>query len=120
VGIIYTSGTVSNGEVSEEIRFLVDSGATYSMLPMPVWKKLGLKPKRELEFTLADGTLIKRSVSECRITILDGEGHTPVILGENQEDEALLGAVTLEEFGFVLDPFKREIRPAKMLLYSIK
>ncbi len=115
MGIIYVKGTVSNGGPSVAVDFLVDSGATYTLIPKLVWEKINLNPKRKLEFILADGTKIKRCVSECHIEILGYEGHTPVILGENDE-EALIGSVTLEESGFVLDPFKREIRPSKLML----
>ncbi|MBB5252655.1 hypothetical protein HNQ62_000373 [Sulfurisphaera ohwakuensis] len=38
-----------------------------------------------------------------------------MILGES-EDENLLGVVTLEIFGLVLDPLKREIRQGRILL----
>ncbi len=31
-------------------------------------------------------------------------------------DEALLGAVTLEELGLVLNPFQRSLQPARMML----
>ena len=43
------------------------------------------------------------------------DGHTPVILGKG-DDEALLGVVTLEIFGFILDPFNRTVRPARLML----
>jgi len=66
-------------------------------------------------FTLADGTIIERKVSECHIALPDGEGHTPVILGE-PGDDALLGAVTLENLGLVLNPFNRTLQPMRMML----
>jgi len=47
--------------------------------------------------------------------MVDSDGHTPVILGE-PGDEALLGVVTLEILGFVLNPFSRTIQPARLLL----
>ncbi|MBI3740462.1 MAG: retroviral-like aspartic protease [Chloroflexi bacterium] len=83
MGITFVEGTVtgSNNEKAT-VRFLVDSGATYSLLPIEVWQQLGLKPKRALQFTLADGTQIERNVSECHITLPQGDGHTPVILGQ--------------------------------------
>ena len=97
------------------VRFLVDSGATYSLLPVDVWQAIELRPKRSLTFTLADGTTIERQVSECHISLPQGEGHTPVILGE-PGDEALLGVVTLEILGLVLHPFSRQLQPMRMLL----
>ncbi len=44
-----------------------------------------------------------------------GEGHSPVILGE-PSDEALLGVVTLEILGLVFNPFNRTLQPMRMLL----
>lgn len=116
MGITYIEGKVKGptGKIKTE-RFLVDSGATYSLLPKTTWKAIGLVPKREVAFTLADGTSIKRKVSECFFKLPQGEGHSPVILGE-YGDEALLGAVTLEVLGLVLDPFKRTLNPMHMLL----
>lgn len=115
MGIVYIHGRVRGPSGEEEVRFLIDSGATYSLLPEEVWKKIGLTPKREHVFVLADGRTITRKVSECYIILPQGEGHTPVILGE-ADDEALLGVVTLEILGLVFNPFKRTLEPMRMLL----
>ena len=68
-----------------------------------------------MTFTLADGTPAQRRVSECHISLPQGEGHTPVVLGE-PGDEALLGVVTLEVLGLVFNPFNRTLQPMRMLL----
>ncbi len=116
MGITYVEGRVRGStEKEESVRFLVDSGATYSLLPEKVWHAIGLRPMREHTFTLADGSVTTRKVSECYILLPLGEAHTPVILGE-ADDEALLGVVTLEILGLVLDPFKRTLKPMRMLL----
>ena len=65
----------------KRVRFLVDSGAMYSLVPHEVWKALQLEPKRRETFRLADGTPVERAVSECHIKLPEGEGTTPVILG---------------------------------------
>jgi len=116
MGITYIEGEVtgSNGKRAT-VRFLVDSGATYTLLPCEVWQAIGLSPKRTVTFTLADGTTIERKVSECHMALPQGEGHTPVILGE-PGDEPLLGIVTLEILGLVLNPFTRTLQPMRMLL----
>jgi len=56
---------------------------------------IGLIPKREHAFVLADGRTLIRKVAECYIILPQGEGHAPLIL-EKPADEALLGVVTLE------------------------
>jgi len=115
MGITYIEGEVEGPSGRGKVEFLIDSGATYSLLPFNVWKAIGLKPKRTMEFRLADGTLIKREVSECYIILPQGEGHTPVILGE-ESDEPLIGVVTLEILGLVFNPFTRTLQPMRMLL----
>ena len=116
MGITCIQGKVRGPKGKEAaVKFLVDSGATYSLLPEAVWRRLGLRPTRKMSFPLADGTTIVRSISESFIRLPQGEGHTPVILGEEGE-QALLGAVTLEILGLVLDPFRRTLQPMPMLL----
>ena len=116
MGVTYIEGTARGPTGKHEIvRFLVDSGATYTLLPEPVWKRLELSPKRTVTFTLADGSTIERPVSECYLSLPQGEAHTPVILGEGP-DEALLGVVTLEILGLVLNPFNRTLQPMRLLL----
>ena len=111
MGVTYIEGDVRgpNGQ-SITVRFLVDSGVSYSLLALKDWQAVGLEPKRTATFTLADGTQIERAISECRITLPQGEGHTPVILGE-EGDEPLLGVVNLEILGLVLNPFNRTLQP---------
>ena len=117
MGISYIEGTV-RGPAGQEARleFLIDSGAMYSLLPHATWKAIGVTPKREETFSLADGTKIHRAVGECHIRLPQGEGHTPVILGEPGDNQPLLGVVTLEELGLVFDPFRRTLHPIRALL----
>ncbi len=99
------------------LELLIDSGAQYSVLPYQVWHRLGLSAKRSLTFVLADGRHVERALSECYLEIPQGEGHTPVVLGE-AGDLALLGMITLEQLGFVLNPFDRSIRPMQSVLLA--
>jgi Predicted aspartyl protease len=117
MGLVYVEGVVrSEDGRSERVRFLVDSGAFYTVLKREVWERLGLREISRVSLVLADGTTIERGVSEAIIELPPyGVRHTPVILGES-EDENLLGTVTLEIFGLILDPLKREIRPARLIL----
>jgi predicted aspartyl protease len=115
VGLTYIDGAVTGPTgAPRAVRFMVDSGAKYSLLPLADWRAIGLEPKRRMTFVLADGTMIDRDVSECHIALPQGDGHTPVILGE-ADDEALLGVVTLENLGLVLNPFNRTLQPVRLL-----
>ncbi len=120
VGLTKIEATVA-GASGERIslELLVDSGAQYTLLPTDVWTRLGLEPTRKMRFQLADLTTMERGISECWIELpqVDGErvaGHTTVILGE-ASDVALLGVVTLESLGLVLNPLERSIHRAAVM-----
>lgn len=97
------------------VRLLVDSGAVYSLAPSSVLRKLGIRPHSSRTFLLADGTEITREIGDA-IFVIDGQrGASPVIFGE-EDDAALLGSVSLESLGLILDPMKRVLRPLPMVL----
>jgi len=55
MGIIYIEGVVTGPtDKRVTVRFLVDSGVTYTLLPQKVWQEIELKPKRAVTFTLID------------------------------------------------------------------
>jgi clan AA aspartic protease len=118
MGMTYVRAKVSRqtgrGQ-SLDVRFLVDTGAVYTVLPEDVWRSLKLKPQRTVEFSLADGTIISRQVSECRFTIEGQSATSPVVMGAS-EDAPLLGAVTLETIGLMVNPLSRELLPMRMML----
>jgi len=116
MGITYIDGEVEGptGKTAN-VRLLIDSGPMYSLLGKNTWQAIGLQPKRSANFTLADGTQIERQISECRLSLPQGDGYTPVMLGEDG-DEPLLGTVTLEILGLVLNPFSRTLQPMRMML----
>ena len=116
MGITFIAATVLGPSGEEGLDFLVDSGSQYTLLPQDVWQRIGLVAVRRQRFRFADGTLMEREISNCVLRLVElGETPTPVVLGE-AGDVALLGAVTLEELGLVLNPFSRTLHPAALLL----
>lgn len=95
------------------VDFVVDSGAVYSVVPADVLGDLGIEPTETRSLFLADGQEIERRMGLAIFGYLGHRTAAPVIFG-NPGDSALMGATTLEGFGFVLDPFRRELRPAIM------
>lgn len=93
--------------------FLVDSGATYTVVPNKILSKLGIKPEREEEFSLADGKIIKRKVGNALYEFKGIRAAAPVLFGE-KDDSMLLGVFTLEAMGLSLDPLKRKLYKATL------
>lgn len=99
------------------VTFLVDSGAVYSVVPAATLRRLGIRPHSTKSVTLADGTQISRKIGDALFFMNDHRGAAPVIFGE-RGDSTLLGTVSLEALGLILDPLKRELRPLPLLLAS--
>lgn len=102
-----------------EVNFLVDSGAIYSLVPGKILDSLDIEPYREMSFSLADGTTLKRKVCSAYFEYEGEGGPAPVVYGE-EGDEPLLGATTLESLGLILNPFTRTLHPMRMLMAKLK
>lgn len=103
-----------NGHKSLRRRFLVDSGAVFSVLPEHELKRMGIKPDSKQKFVLANGQEIEKEIGEARF-IYKGVARTaPVVFGD--EGVYLLGATTLEVMGMILDPINRKLERLPMLL----
>lgn len=111
MGITHTLFTIKKEPKQSEARevvFLVDSGAEYSVVPSKVLRELGVESRRKITIVLADGTKRERSVGDLFFEYQGEIAPAPVIFGE-EDDEPLLGLVTLEALGLLLDPLARTI-----------
>ena len=98
---------------SEAVRMLVDSGASWSVVPATMLRRLRIRPLRLETFDLADGTEVERAVGSAEFGVAGRRGASMVVFGK-RGDACLLGVVTLEELGLVLDPLRRRLRPLRL------
>jgi len=105
----------ANPKKTFESEFLVDSGATYTVVPASILEKLGIAVKGEEAFSLADGRIIKRKVGNALFEYKGVERAAPILFGQ-KGDSLLLGAFTLEALGLTLDPFKRKLYKSDLRL----
>jgi predicted aspartyl protease len=99
---------------SQECEFLVDSGAVYSVVPLSILKKLGIKPTSSEEFILANDEVIKKPIGNAYFEYENKIRAAPVVFGE--KGVFLLGATTIEALGMILDPIRRQLKPLPMVL----
>ena len=97
------------------VEFVVDTGATYTVLPANVLRELDVSSVRMAKLRLPDNRILERPLGEAGIEI---EGYsasaTPVIFGD--EGVYLLGSVAMEQLGLAPDPVEEKLRHVEALL----
>ena len=99
----------------QQVDVLVDSGATFTMLPRSLLEQLGVRPQDKAPFELADGRSVEFDVGETSVRIGNRVRTTLVIFADNGV-QPLLGAYTLEAFLLAVDPVNRRLVPVSGLL----
>lgn len=107
------------GQRWETIEALVDSGASHTLVPASILRRLGVIPEERWPFDMADGRIVEYEIGEALIKIDGRRRHTVVAFGE-EDAQALLGATTLEEFRLGIDPIRRQLVPIRGLLKVIR
>ena len=118
MGMTFVDVEISNSadpDTTELVHFIVDSGATYSVVPATTLEGLGIKPLTDETFVLANGDKNVRRKGVAVFKYKDRIGGSDVVFGE-PGDENLLGVLTLESLGFALDPLRRELRNLPLML----
>lgn len=122
MGLTYVLVRVANPadpSKSFEQSFLVDSGAVYSVVPRTHLAEIAIVPHSKRTFILANGEKIERDLGTAIFEYQGRRGDSLVIFGE-EGDSVLLGSTTLEGFGLILDPFRRELKPLPMMLAKLR
>ena len=95
---------------SREVDFLIDSGMKFSVVPQDILSGLGVVSKGVESVTLADLTCVRRKAGEA-LFIYAGETRLSGVLFGEEGDSTVLGTLTLQSFGLMLDPYRQEVRP---------
>ena len=89
--------------------FLVDTGATDSLVPRPHLEAIGLEPRGRRMYELADGTEIIMDITVGEIEFM-GEIVGGTILFGDAGAEPLLGVTALESVGIEVDPNSQRLK----------
>lgn len=96
---------------SEEIELLVDTGATFLVVPRTLADRLELRPTRACPIETAGGREETWPLSEIRLTLDGDEVTTRCLIAPG--GPALLGAVALESLLLAVDPIAKRLVPVK-------
>lgn len=89
--------------------FLVDTGATDSLVPRPHLEAIGLGPKGQRSYELADGREIKMDITTADIEFMGEIVGGTIIFGEAGA-EPILGVTALESVGIEVDPLNQRLK----------
>ena len=103
------------GERWKSVEALVDTGATYPVIPRPLLESLAVPRLERRPFALADGRTVEYDVGIATLRIDDRSLPILCVFGE-PGSQPLLGAVALETFGLAADPVGRKLIPVPGLL----
>ena len=116
MGIFSVPVSVGNRDTAaqETVNALVDTGSTFSMMPASLLNRLGIRPTESRRLRLANDQVAEYPTGMARFEIAGVGGEARVIFGP--ENIYLLGATTLEDLSFIVDPINRELIPDVALL----
>ena len=97
-----------NGQRFESVSAMVDTGASYTLIPAPLLRELDIVPHAERTLTLADGRRVKMGYAWTWMRIDGQQDISPVIFG-NDDATPLLGVMTLELFALGIDPVSQRL-----------
>jgi clan AA aspartic protease len=111
------------GARRQRVRLLVDTGATYTVLPADLARRLEItEAPRRLRVRLADGRTKSMRVGTVFVRLLGREAASTALIGAPGL-EPLLGVEALEALGLTVDPRSRSLKPTRahaVMLVSIR
>ena len=97
------------------IEALVDTGATYTVIPRDFLVELGVAVEESRSFEIADGSEIELQSGEASVRV-GGKRVTVVVVFGPEGIAPLLGATTLEMASLAVDPIRETLVPVSGLL----
>lgn len=99
----------------ERVDALVDTGASYTVLPGSILDRLGVARARRWPFELADGRSVECDIGHAMVRY-DGESVPTIVVFGLEDAEPLMGAYALEGLRLAPDPVRRRLIPVPGLL----
>ncbi|WP_295584082.1 clan AA aspartic protease [uncultured Lamprocystis sp.] len=112
MGATHVTVTIRNPaspDRSWEGLFLVDTGATDSLVPRDSLESIGLAPKAQRIYELADGSEIRMDITTGDIEFM-GEIVGGTIIFGDPGTEPILGVTALESVGIDVDPRNQTLK----------
>ncbi len=113
VGFVIRNRTVAALGLS--LTGVVDTGASYTVIPARMLDELGVPRQETLTFTIADGSQQDLDVGMVEMELQGRTKEVYVVFGSNG-GPVLLGAMALESFALAADARNRTLIPAQLTI----
>ena len=105
----------AGSEHSVELSGVVDTGASYTVVPATILDELDVEREQTVTFTFADGSKRDMDIGWVQMELEGRKGHVYVVFGRDN-GPVLLGAMALETFALAADAKNRRLIPAQATL----
>ena len=112
MGATHVTVTVRNPAEPEKTwagLFLVDTGATDSLVPRDHLEAIGLQPKAQRTYELTDGTELKMDITTADLEFMGEIVGATIVIGDPGA-EPILGVTALESVGIEVDPHNQTLK----------
>ena len=89
--------------------FLVDTGAIDSLVPRNRLEQIGLQPRDQRTYELADGREAVMDIAVAELEFMGDVVGATIVVGE-EGTEPLLGVTALESLGIEVDPMNQQLK----------
>ena len=117
VGTFYVDFVIWNQDKTQSrtLNGLVDTGASYTLIPASILDELGIERVESRVFSLADGSRQELSIGWAGMDLGGRSSPVSVVFGLDSR-KILLGAMALESFALAADAKNRRLIPAELTL----
>ena len=89
--------------------FVVDTGATDCLVPRQLLESIGITPRAQRVYELADGSEVRMGIAVAQVEFMGELVGATVVFGE-RDTEPLLGVTALESVGIEVDPRNQTLK----------
>lgn len=98
-----------------EVEALVDTGSTYSTLPINIMSQIGIEQHGVRRFELADNRIVEYPVGYAQIR-LEGQETIIQVVFAPEDTAPVIGATTLQLLSLGVDPVNHRLIPIPALM----
>lgn len=94
---------------------LVDTRSLHTIIPASILEELETPTYFRRQYRMADGSIVDMPLGAVLLELQGEIGAVPVLFGIDP-DNAMIGATTLETFGYAADPHHQRLIPVELTI----